>query len=32
VETLTISFADEIKNAPEKMLPFNFTTVIEEIL
>lgn len=32
VETLTISFADEIKNAPEKMLPFNFTTVVEEIL
>ncbi len=32
VETLTISFTDEIKNAPEKMLPFNFMTVVEEIL
>ena len=31
VETLTISFSDEIKNAPEKMLPFNFLTVVEEI-
>lgn len=31
VETLIISFADETKNAPEKMLPFNFTTVVEEI-
>ncbi len=32
VETLTISFNDEIKNAPDKMLPFNFQTVVEEIL
>lgn len=32
VETLTISFSDEIKNAPEKMLPFNFMTVVDEIL
>lgn len=31
VETLTISFSDIIKNAPEKMLPFNFQTVVEEI-
>jgi hypothetical protein len=32
VETLTISFSDIIKNAPEKMLPFNFQTVVEEII
>lgn len=32
VETLTISFVDEIKNSPEKMLPFNFMTVVDEIL
>ncbi|MDP2091214.1 MAG: saccharopine dehydrogenase NADP-binding domain-containing protein [Candidatus Gracilibacteria bacterium] len=31
INTITISFADEIKNAPEKMLPFNFQTVVEEI-
>lgn len=31
VETLTISFSDIVKNAPEKILPFNFQTVIEEI-
>lgn len=32
IETVTISFADEIKKAPETMLPFNFLTVVEEIL
>lgn len=31
IETVTISFNDEIKNAPEKILPFNFQTVVEEI-
>lgn len=31
VETLTISFSDIVKNAPDKILPFNFQTVIEEI-
>lgn len=32
VETVTISFSDIIKNAPDKMLPFNFQTVVEEII
>lgn len=32
VETVTISFADDTKKAPAEMLPFNFTTVVEEIL
>ncbi|MDD3302035.1 MAG: saccharopine dehydrogenase NADP-binding domain-containing protein [Candidatus Gracilibacteria bacterium] len=32
IDTITISFADEIIDAPEEMLPFNFTTVVEEIL
>lgn len=31
IDTVTISFSDEIKNAPDKMLPFNFQTVVEEI-
>lgn len=32
VETVTISFADEIIKAPAEMLPFNFATVVEEVL
>lgn len=32
IETITISFSDEIKNTPKNMLPFNFATVVEEIL
>jgi len=32
IDTITISFTDEIIDAPEEMLPFNFTTVVEEIL
>ncbi len=32
INTITISFSDEVKNAPEKMLPFNFQTVVEEII
>ncbi|MDD2871292.1 MAG: saccharopine dehydrogenase NADP-binding domain-containing protein [Candidatus Gracilibacteria bacterium] len=31
IETVTVSFADEIIDAPEQMLPFNFQTVVEEI-
>lgn len=31
IDTVTISFSDEIIHAPDKMLPFNFQTVVEEI-
>lgn len=31
VDTVTVSFYDITKKAPDKMLPFNFQTVVEEI-
>jgi hypothetical protein len=32
VETVTISFSDVTIKAPAEMLPFNFATVVEEVL